>query len=223
VSDLPRARSAVLASRLVLASANAGKQREFAELLGALGIELILQSALGIASIAETGSTYEANALLKARHAADLSGLPALADDSGLEVDALGGAPGVHSARYAGESASEHENNARLLAQLLSVAPAARTARYRCVLALVRAADDPAPLLAYGSWLGSIAPAARGAGGFGYDPVFIPERPFMAGSEPQTAAQMPLALKNRLSHRAMAMRSLMQALQPLRPGPAVGR
>jgi XTP/dITP diphosphohydrolase len=223
VSDLPRARSAVLASRLVLASANAGKQREFAELLGALGIELILQSALGIASIAETGSTYEANALLKARHAADLSGLPALADDSGLEVDALGGAPGVHSARYAGEGASEHENNARLLAQLLSVPPAARTARYRCVLALVRAADDPAPLLAYGSWPGSIAPAARGAGGFGYDPLFIPERPFMAGSEPQTAAQMPLALKNRLSHRAMAMRSLMQALQPLRPGPAVGR
>jgi XTP/dITP diphosphohydrolase len=219
VSDLPRALSAVLASRVVLASANAGKQREFAELLGALGIELILQSTLGIASIAETGSTYEANALLKARHAADLSGLPALADDSGLEVDALGGAPGVHSARYAGEGASEQDNNARLLAQLLSVPQAARTARYRCVLALVRTADDSAPLLAYGSWPGSIAPAPRGAGGFGYDPLFIPERPFMAGREPQTAAQMPLELKNRLSHRAMAMRSLMQALQPLRPGP----
>jgi XTP/dITP diphosphohydrolase len=219
VSDLPRALSAVLASRVVLASANAGKQREFAELLGALGIELILQSTLGIASIAETGSTYEANALLKARHAADLSGLPALADDSGLEVDALGAAPGVHSARYAGEGASEQDNNARLLAQLLSVPQAARTARYRCVLALVRTADDPAPLLAYGSWPGSIAPAPRGAGGFGYDPLFIPERPFMAGREPQTAAQMPLELKNRLSHRAMAMRSLMQALQPLRPGP----
>lgn len=219
MSDLPRALSAVLASRVVLASANAGKQREFAELLGALGIELILQSTLGIASIAETGSTYEANALLKARHAADLSGLPALADDSGLEVDALGGAPGVHSARYAGEGASEQDNNARLLAQLLSVPQAARTARYRCVLALVRTADDPAPLLAYGSWPGSIAPAPRGAGGFGYDPLFIPERPFMAGREPQTAAQMPLELKNRLSHRAMAMRSLMQALQPLRPGP----
>jgi len=125
----------------------------------------------------------------------------------------------VHSARYAGEGASEHENNARLLAQLLSVPQAARTARYRCVLALVRTADDPAPLLAYGSWPGSIAPAPRGAGGFGYDPLFIPERPFMAGREPQTAAQMPLELKNRLSHRAMAMRSLMQALQPLRPGP----
>ena len=223
MSDLPRALSAVLASRVVLASANAGKQREFAELLGALGIELILQSALGIASIAETGSTYEANALLKARHAADLSGLPALADDSGLEVDTLGGAPGVHSARYAGEGASEQDNNARLLAQLLSVPQAARTARYRCVLALVRTADDPAPLLAYGSWPGSIAPSPRGEGGFGYDPLFIPERPFMAGREPQTAAQMPLALKNRLSHRATAMRSLMQALQPLRPGPAVGR
>jgi XTP/dITP diphosphohydrolase len=213
VSDLPHALRAVLASRVVLASANAGKQREFDELLGALGIELILQSALGIASIAETGSTYEANALLKARHAAERSGLPALADDSGLEVDALGGAPGVRSARYAGEGASEQDNNARLLAQLLSVPQAARTARYRCVLALVRTAHDPAPLLAYGSWPGSIAPSPRG---FGYDPVFIPERPFMAGSEPQSAAQMPLALKNRLSHRAMAMRSLMQALQPSR-------
>jgi len=223
VSERPGAMAASLARQVVLASANPGKQREFADLLAALGIELVLQSALGIASIAETGASYEANALLKARHAARLSALPALADDSGLEVDALGGRPGVFSARYAGEGASEQDNNARLLAELASVSEAARTARYRCVLALVRAADDPAPLLAYGSWPGSIAPAARGAGGFGYDPLFIPERPFMAGSEPQTAAQMPLALKNRLSHRAMAMRSLMQALQPLRPGPAVGR
>jgi XTP/dITP diphosphohydrolase len=210
---MPRALSAAFASRVVLASANPGKQREFAELLGTLGIELILQSALGIASIAETGSTYEANALLKARHAAAASGLPALADDSGLEVDALGGAPGVHSARYAGEGARSHENNARLLAQLLTVAQAPRTARYRCVLALVRASDDPAPVLAHGSWSGSIALTPRGEGGFGYDPLFIPERPFMADREPQTVAQMPLALKNRLSHRAMAMRSLMRQLQ----------
>jgi XTP/dITP diphosphohydrolase len=214
VSDRPRALSTALASRVVLASANAGKQREFAELLGTLGIELILQSALGIASVAETGSTYEANALLKARHAAAASGLPALADDSGLEVDALGGAPGVHSARYAGEGASEHDNNVRLLAQLLTVAQAQRTGRYRCVLALVRASDDPVPLLAQGSWSGSIALTPRGEGGFGYDPLFIPERPFIADREPQTAAQMPLALKNRLSHRAMAMRSLMRQLQP---------
>jgi len=184
VSDRPRALSTALASRVVLASANAGKQREFAELLGTLGIELILQSALGIASVAETGSTYEANALLKARHAAAASGLPALADDSGLEVE------------------------------LLTVAQAQRTGRYRCVLALVRASDDPVPLLAQGSWSGSIALTPRGEGGFGYDPLFIPERPFIADREPQTAAQMPLALKNRLSHRAMAMRSLMRQLQP---------
>jgi XTP/dITP diphosphohydrolase len=213
VSDSPRALSGALARRVVLASANPGKQREFAELLGTLGIELILQSALGIASVVESGSTYEANALLKARHAAALSGLPALADDSGLEVDALGGEPGVHSARYAGEGASEQDNNARLLAQLRSLPNAPRTARYRCVLAFVRTADDPAPLLAHGSWSGSIALAPRGEGGFGYDPLFIPERPFMAEREPDSAAQIALALKNRLSHRAMALRALMRQLR----------
>src|ERR1700722_11814768 len=175
VSERPGAMAASLARQVVLASANPGKQREFADLLAALGIELVLQSALGIASIAETGASYEANALLKARHAARLSALPALADDSGLEVDALGGRPGVFSARYAGEGASEQDNNARLLAELASVSEAARTARYRCVLALVRAADDPSPMIAHGTLSGSIALAPRGAGGFGYDPLFIPE------------------------------------------------
>ncbi len=192
--------------RLLLASANAGKQREFAALLAPLGIELLLQSALGIPSIPETGTSFEANALLKARHAARAGALPALADDSGLEVDALGGRPGVYSARYAGEAATDQDNNARLLAELASVAPSARTARYRCVLALVRHPEDPAPLLAEGAWEGQIALAPAGTGGFGYDPLFVPR-----GFD-QTVAQLPLAVKNRLSHRAVALALLVREL-----------
>jgi XTP/dITP diphosphohydrolase len=221
VSERHGAAAASPASQVVLASANPGKQREFADLLATLGIELVLQSSLGIPSVAETGASYEANALLKARHAARLSALPALADDSGLEVDALGGRPGVLSARYAGEGASEQANNARLLAELASVPEAARTARYRCVLALVRTADDPSPTIANGTWSGSIALTPRGEGGFGYDPLFIPEGPFMAGRAPQTAAQMPRELKNRLSHRALATMALMRQLRGLYGSAAV--
>jgi XTP/dITP diphosphohydrolase len=194
------------ARRVVLASANPGKQREFAALLDPYGIELVLQTAIGIASVAETGTSFEANALLKARHAAQLSGLPALADDSGLEVDALGGRPGIHSARYAGESASDQDNNSKLLAELAAVPPAARTARYRCVLALVRRPADPAPVLASGSWQGSIALNPAGSQGFGYDPLFVPEG--MQGS----AAELPAEVKNRLSHRGQALTSLLQQL-----------
>jgi XTP/dITP diphosphohydrolase len=197
--------------RLVLASANPGKQREFAALLAPLGIELLLQSALGIPSVAETGTSFEANALLKARHAALASGLPALADDSGLEVDALGGRPGVHSARYAGEAATDQDNNAKLIAELASVPASARSARYRCVLALLQAPRDPAPLLAQGSWEGQIAPAPAGAGGFGYDPLFVP-RGFG-----QTVAQLPPDLKNRLSHRALALAQLARELARAEP------
>jgi XTP/dITP diphosphohydrolase len=195
-----------VARKLVLASANAGKQREFAALLSTRGIELMLQSALGIDSIEESGSSFEANALLKARHAARHSGLPALADDSGLEVDALGGRPGVHSARYAGEPADDERNNIKLLAELRAVAPPARTARYRCVLALVGASAGAAPLLASGVWPGSIACSPAGTRGFGYDPLFIP-----AGFE-LSAAQLPVELKNRLSHRAQALASLLAQL-----------
>lgn len=194
------------ARRLILASANAGKQREFAALLAPLGIELLLQSALGIASVAETGTSFEDNALLKARHAARAGGLPALADDSGLEVDALGGRPGVRSARYAGAAASDQDNNAKLLDELAGIGAAGRAARYRCVLALVQQAGDPAPLLAEGSWEGQIALAPAGSGGFGYDPLFIPR-----GFD-QTVAQLPLAVKNRLSHRAMALATLVREL-----------
>lgn len=198
------------AARLVLASANPGKQREFAALLQSFGLELVLQSTLGIASAAETGATFEENALLKARHAARASGLPALADDSGLEVDALEGRPGVHSARYAGEAAAEADNNARLLTELSAVPTPARTARYRCVLALVRTADDPAPVLAHGVWEGSIATEPAGTQGFGYDPLFIPRGMTLH------AAQLRPALKNRLSHRGQASAELLRQLATVR-------
>jgi XTP/dITP diphosphohydrolase len=193
--------------KLLLATANAGKQREFAALLAPLGLELLLQSALGIDSIAETGATFEANALLKARHAASRARLPALADDSGLEVDALDGRPGVWSARYAGPAASDDDNNARLLAELAGVPPERRGARYRCVLVLVRDAADSEPLIASGSWEGRIATRRSGHGGFGYDPLFIP-----AGHE-VSAAELPVARKNALSHRGKALAALVAQLE----------
>jgi XTP/dITP diphosphohydrolase len=193
--------------QVVLASANVGKQRELAELLEPLGIQLRLASEWGLVSAEETGTTFEENALIKARHAAAATRLTALADDSGLEVDALAGRPGVYSARYAGPLASDAQNNAHLLSELASRPGALRTARYRCVLALVRTAEDPAPLLARGSWEGRIADAAAGGGGFGYDPLFIPQ------GYDQTVAQLPAALKQRLSHRALAAASLVGMLR----------
>jgi XTP/dITP diphosphohydrolase len=192
--------------KVVLATANPGKQREFAALLGPRGFELVLQSELQIESIAETGHTFEDNALLKARHAAALSGLPALADDSGLEVDALGGRPGVWSARFAGPDASDEDNNQLLLRELAERPGAPRTARYRCVLALVHRADDPRPLLAQGSWEGRIGYSPAGSGGFGYDPYFIP-----SGFE-CTAAELSAVQKNALSHRGVALRALIARL-----------
>jgi XTP/dITP diphosphohydrolase len=193
--------------KLVLASANAGKQRELAALLAPLGMQLLLQSALGIDSVAETGTTFEANALIKARHAASRARLPALADDSGLEVDALDGRPGVWSARYAGAMATDADNNARLLSELAGVPPERRGARYCCVLALVRSADDAAPLIARGSWQGRIGTRPAGAGGFGYDPLFVPE-----GHE-VTAAELPAQQKNTLSHRGRALAALVAQLK----------
>ena len=188
--------------QVVLASANAGKQREFAALLAPYGIELLLQTALGIESIEETGATFAENALLKAHHAARAARLPALADDSGLEVDALRGAPGVRSARFAGAAASDADNNALLLERLAGTALPERTARYRCVLALVRGPDDAAPLLAEGLWEGRIGLTPVGHGGFGYDPLFLPVG--MSG----TAAELSLEVKNRQSHRALALAQL---------------
>jgi XTP/dITP diphosphohydrolase len=193
--------------RVVLASANPGKLRELAALLAPYGLELLSQQALGVGSVEESGTTFLDNALLKARHAARTARLPALADDSGLEVDALDGRPGVRSARYAGEGASDAANLALLLSELEGVAPARRSARYQCVVAWVRAADDPAPLIAHGTWEGHIALEPRGRGGFGYDPAFIP-----SGGQ-HTAAELSAEEKNRVSHRALATRALIAALK----------
>jgi XTP/dITP diphosphohydrolase len=192
--------------KAVLASSNAGKVREFAALLAARNIEVMPQSAFGIVTPAETGSTFLENALLKARHAAQLSGLPALADDSGIEVDALGGRPGVWSARYAGAHASDVDNLNLLLHELAGVPEGRRRARYRCVLVFVRAAADPDPIVTDGVWEGRVLTAPRGAGGFGYDPLFQPD-----GCE-LSAAQLPPAQKNAISHRAQALRALLAAL-----------
>lgn len=190
----------------MLASSNAGKVREFAALLAARNIELIPQSAFGIVTPAETGATFRENALLKARHAAALSGLPALADDSGIVVDALGGRPGVRSARYAGEHASDADNVELLLRELAGLSAEQRRARYRCVLVFVRTAADPDPIRTEGVWEGRVLTAPRGAGGFGYDVIFQPD-----GCE-WSAAQLPAAQKNAVSHRAQALRALLAAL-----------
>jgi len=192
--------------KVVLATANPGKQREFAALLATRGFELVLQSELGIPAVEETGKSFVDNALLKARHAAAHARLPALADDSGLEVDALDGRPGIHSARFAGPGATDEQNNAALLAALANVPPERRTARYRCVLALVRNATDPCPLIAQGSWEGRIVLDPAGTGGFGYDPHFAPH------GFGCTAAQLSPALKNALSHRGAALRELIVRL-----------
>ena len=193
-------------TRVVLASGNEGKLRELAALLAPLSLTLVPQGALGIAAVPETGTSFLANALLKARHAAQCAALPALADDSGLEVEALGGRPGVRSARFAGEGASDGDNLRRLLEELREVPPPQRQARYQCVIVLVRSALDAQPLIARGSWEGHIASAPRGRGGFGYDPVFVPL------GERRSAAELDTSEKNSLSHRARALRGLVARL-----------
>ena len=187
---------------LVIATGNAGKLREFRDLLAGLPFAITAQGTLGIPSPDETGSTFLDNALLKARHAAAASGAAAIADDSGLEVDALGGAPGIYSARYAGAGATEADNNAKLLAALRGTGAPPWRARYRCALAFVAGPDDPAPVTADGVWEGCIVAAPRGTGGFGYDPYFfLPDLQL-------TAAELDPAEKNRRSHRGTAMRAL---------------
>ncbi len=191
--------------KLVLASGNAGKLKELSALLAPLGIEVLPQSAFNVSEAEEPHPSFVENALAKARHAARATGLPALADDSGLCVDVLGGAPGVLSARFAGEPKSDARNNALLLERLAG--ETRRGARFYCALVLVRHADDPQPLIACGEWRGEILDAARGQGGFGYDPLFlIPDLE-------QTAAEVPAELKNVLSHRASAFRQLLEKLQ----------
>ncbi len=191
-------------TRIVLASGNAGKLREFRRLLEPRGIEVVPQAELSIGEADEPHVTFVENALAKARHASAASGLPALADDSGVCVAALGGAPGVQSARFAGEPRSDARNNAHLVESLRGVAD--RRAHYACVLVLVRHADDPEPLIAEGSWHGRIVDTPQGDGGFGYDPYFQDDATGL------TAAQLPLELKNALSHRGKAMRVLLTRL-----------
>jgi XTP/dITP diphosphohydrolase len=192
--------------RVVLASGNAGKLREIAALLDDLGYQLHAQSEFGVSEVAETGTTFVENAIIKARHAAQQTGLPALADDSGIEVDALDGAPGVYSARFAGASASDAANNALLVEKLQAVAPAERGARYRAVIVLMRHAADPSPLICEGSWEGVIQLQPAGDGGFGYDPYF-----FLPGLG-CTSAELSAAEKNRLSHRGQALFELKRKL-----------
>ncbi len=190
------------APRLVLASGNAGKLQELRALLEGTAVALLPQGGLGVEDVEETGLTFVENALLKARHAARATGLPALADDSGLCVDALGGAPGLRSARYAGTHGDSGANIARLLDELHHVPPPRRGAHFYSVIVLLRHADDPRPLIAEGVWPGMVATAPRGTGGFGYDPVFLdPE-------QGRTAAELEPALKNRISHRARALQRL---------------
>ena len=191
--------------RLVLASGNEGKLREFRRLLAPLGTEVIAQSALDIPEAPEPHVTFVENALAKARHASALAGLPALADDSGVCVRALGGAPGVQSARYAGEPRSDLRNNAKLIADLQGIAD--RRAHYVCVLVLVRHAADPEPVIAEGAWHGRIVDVPRGDGGFGYDPHFLDE------ATGRTGAELPLEEKNRISHRGKAIQALIERLR----------
>jgi XTP/dITP diphosphohydrolase len=193
--------------KLVLASGNAGKLAELRDLLAGSGVELIAQSELGIGDAEETGSTFVENAILKARHVARASGMAALADDSGLCVDALGGAPGLYSARYAGVHGDNAANNAKLLRELDGVPDAQRAAHFTCVLALLRRADDPDPIIATGRWPGRVLHAPRGEHGFGYDPVFLPGDCGGLGS-----AELEPALKNRISHRGQALAMLKTAL-----------
>ncbi|KRE86188.1 non-canonical purine NTP pyrophosphatase [Rhodanobacter sp. Soil772] len=196
--------------RVVLASSNRGKLAEFNALLADSGFEVVAQSSLGIADAEETGLSFVENALLKARHAARASGLPALADDSGLCVAHLRGAPGLYSARYAGGHGDSAANNAKLLHTLDGVPVAQRDAFFICALALLQDADDPAPLVAEGRWHGRVLDAPRGEKGFGYDPLFLPH------GQALSAAELEPALKNRLSHRGQALALLHERLRELR-------
>jgi XTP/dITP diphosphohydrolase len=195
-------------TRLVLASNNPGKVREFTRLLAPLGIDVVPQAALGIPDAPEPHITFVENALAKARHASALAKLPALADDSGVCVAALGGAPGVYSARYAGEQRSDDANNQKLVRDLRNAAD--RSAHYYCVLVLVRHAQDPEPLIAEGIWRGTIIDTPRGSGGFGYDPYFLDADSGLTGAE------LDLEAKNARSHRGQAIRALVAKLDAAR-------
>ncbi|MFL6602841.1 MAG: RdgB/HAM1 family non-canonical purine NTP pyrophosphatase [Steroidobacteraceae bacterium] len=193
--------------RVVLASGNSGKLRELSSLLAPFGFDLVAQSTLAVETPPETGKTFAENALLKARYAAAATKLSALADDSGIEVDALGGRPGIYSARYAGEGATDQANLRKMLDEMRDVPAQQRTARYQCVIAFVTSATDIKPILASGTWEGTLISTPRGLGGFGYDPIFVPR-----GFD-RTAAEFDPQEKNSLSHRGQALRALVTQLQ----------
>jgi len=188
--------------KVVLATGNAGKLAEMRAILAGRDLEVIPQGEFGVTPPVEDGATFIANALIKARHAAAHTGLPAIADDSGLEVDALGGRPGLHSARYAGPAAAVRDNNELLLAELAGIADGRRSARYRCAMVFVRDAADPLPVITEAAWEGRIGRESCGAGGFGFDPLFIVE------GDSRTAAEMSAEEKNRVSHRGQALLAL---------------
>lgn len=202
---VPKTKESVM-QEIVLATGNQGKVRELSALLAPLNWRVRAQNEWDFEEVEETGLTFVENAILKARQAARITGLPALADDSGLAVEALAGAPGIYSARYAGRQASDTDNVTKLLAALAHVPPAQRQASFHCVLAFMRHADDPTPVICHGSWLGEIAQQASGDGGFGYDPVFyIPA----LGC---TAAELDKHQKQQLSHRGQALQKLLEEL-----------
>ncbi|WP_333890732.1 XTP/dITP diphosphatase [Atlantibacter subterraneus] len=193
--------------KVVLATGNAGKVRELASLLRNFGLDIVAQTDLDVESAEETGLTFIENAILKARHAAAITGLPAIADDSGLAVDALGGAPGIYSARYAGVDASDRQNLEKLLVALNDVPDGQRQAQFHCVLVYLRHADDPTPLVFHGVWPGEITRAPAGEGGFGYDPIFY------VPSEGKTAAELTREEKSAISHRGQALKQLLEAMR----------
>jgi XTP/dITP diphosphohydrolase len=195
--------------QIVLASNNPGKIREISQLLSASGIEIVPQSVFGIEELEETGLSFVENAILKARHAAAKAKLPAIADDSGIEVDALGGVPGIYSARYAGPGCSDRDNNILLLAELENVEDALRSARFQCVIALMRRANDPMPMIFTGTWEGRILRQPRGTQGFGYDPLFY------VPTHQCASAELPPEIKNQISHRAQALNAIAKALGQL--------
>lgn len=201
----------IAANTIVLATGNPGKLREMQQVLAPLGFAVVAQSDFQVPVVAETGLSFVENAIIKARHAAQHTGLPAIADDSGLEVDALAGAPGIYSARYAGADADDAANNARLLAELATGNRREATARFQCVLVFMRHANDPVPIIAQGTWAGVITDIPRGSNGFGYDPLFfLPD-------EGCTSAELAPARKNLLSHRGQALVKLAALMQSLPP------
>ncbi|WP_318389788.1 XTP/dITP diphosphatase [Enterobacter sp.] len=193
--------------KVVLATGNAGKVRELASLLNDFGLDVVAQTELGVESAEETGLTFIENAIIKARHAAQVTGLPALADDSGLAVDVLGGAPGIYSARFSGVDATDQQNLEKLLEELQDVPDDKRQAQFHCVLVYMRHAEDPTPLVCHGSWPGVIARQSAGEGGFGYDPIFY------VPALGKTAAELTREEKSAVSHRGQALKLLLEALR----------